>query len=358
MRAHPGMAVVAAIYLALAVLYSLVTPIFEAPDELWHFLVIRQIVDHRSLPVQVKPPENSLSRQEASQPPLYYMMAAAILAPEAIKGGRAVTGVDDVAHVNPDGRPGDTQATENRNIVFHSPDEGFPYSGTALRIHFLRLLSIAMGLVTIVATYALALDLATGWHQHPRALALGAAALNAAIPQFLFIVSSVNNDNLATMLSSLTLLAMVRFYQSSTISSPSVHRSLTLPLGRTEPSALTGITSGDAPKPPLPEGERAGVRGDAHEKTSQSTSEAHPFSALTRSNPVKPTVFPAKPYIYLGLLMGALALSKLSALTLLPLILVTVLVSIPRRQWASTVKPASWFVVTFALVAGWWYLRN
>lgn len=209
MRSRATIALIIAVYTVLAVFYSLATPVFEAPDELWHYLVIRHIVDYDSLPIQVRPPGESLSRQEASQPPLYYLIAAFLLDVANRDDRQPVRVLDDVAELNPFGQPGVLGARENRNIVFHSADEGFPYSGVTLDVHLLRLLSIALGMVTVVATYALALQLADGWLPYPRALALTAAALNATIPQFLYITSSVNNDNLATALSSLGLLAAV-----------------------------------------------------------------------------------------------------------------------------------------------------
>jgi len=45
---------------------------------------------------------------------------------------------------------------------------------------------------------------------HQRRLALGAAAINAFIPQFLFISGAVNNDSLVILLSSLALLLIIR----------------------------------------------------------------------------------------------------------------------------------------------------
>jgi len=288
LRSHAGIAIILLVYTALAVFYSLVTPVFEAPDELWHYLVIRDIADHQSLPIQKPPPAQVLGRQEASQPPLYYLIGAFFL--DIVNRGktREISSLSEVAELNPFGQPGDLQARENRNIVFHAPDEGFPYSGTLREVHLLRLLSIAMGVATVAATYALALELATDWHAHPKALALGAAAVNAGIPQFVFLSGSVNNDNLATAVSSLALLGTIRLYGA-----------------KIERRHLT----------------------------------------------------------WLGLLIGLLAISKLSGLVLLPVAMLAVLLSKPGNrwfsaQWRALAIPAASLLGTTGLVAGWWYLRN
>ena len=52
LRRHAGIAVVLGLYLALAVTYSVVTPIFEASDELWHYPFVKHLADGGGLPVQ------------------------------------------------------------------------------------------------------------------------------------------------------------------------------------------------------------------------------------------------------------------------------------------------------------------
>ncbi len=67
------------LFLALGFTYALVTPVFEASDELWHYPMIRHLADGNPLPVQVfDPAQAGLWKQEASQPPLYYYLGAAL----------------------------------------------------------------------------------------------------------------------------------------------------------------------------------------------------------------------------------------------------------------------------------------
>ena len=59
-----------ALYVALGFTYALVTPAFEASDELWHYPMVRHLADGNPLPVQVttipQPPGQSRSRSRSS----------------------------------------------------------------------------------------------------------------------------------------------------------------------------------------------------------------------------------------------------------------------------------------------------
>ena len=60
-------------FLVLGAIYSVVTPIFEASDELWHYPLVQWLSKGNSLPVQ-DPHNVGPWKQEASQPPLYYWL--------------------------------------------------------------------------------------------------------------------------------------------------------------------------------------------------------------------------------------------------------------------------------------------
>ena len=63
--------------------YSVVTPIFEASDELWHYPMVLRLATGGGLPEQRagQTDEEAPWRQEGSQPPLYYAAAALVSAP-------------------------------------------------------------------------------------------------------------------------------------------------------------------------------------------------------------------------------------------------------------------------------------
>ena len=195
-----ALAAILGLFLLLGGLYSVVDPIFEASDELVHYPYVKYLADNRGLPVPSADPAANPAQQEATQPPLYYAIGA--LATFWIDTGD----LGRLYLANPHSQIGRPESLDNKNMVVHSPAEAFPYRGVALAVHLVRLLSVAMGSLTVLLTYLIAREVAPG---RP-ALALGASLVNALVPQFLFIAGSVNNDNMVTLLSSLTLLLLLR----------------------------------------------------------------------------------------------------------------------------------------------------
>jgi hypothetical protein len=204
----------------LGLVYSAVTPIFEASDEKWHYPMVKYIADNWSLPVQepgVKTPgvETTPWRQEGSQAPLYYAISA------AATFWIDTSDMNVVRHLNPHVDAGATP-DGNVNLVVHDPArERFPWRGTALAVHVIRFLSVLMNTGAVALTYLIAREVLPG---RP-ALALGAAAIHAFTPMVVFISASVNNDNLAVLLSSLGLWMLI---QISNLKSQISIRSLTL----------------------------------------------------------------------------------------------------------------------------------
>jgi hypothetical protein len=190
---------IGAIFGLLATLYSIVTPLFEAPDELWHYPFVWHLARNWQLPVQ-DPANPQLWQQEGSQPPLYYGLAALLSAPLATDELPALLYRNphaDIGRVSPDG---------NANIVVHTDRERWPWQGVVLAIHLVRLFSVALGVGTVLAVYALAGLL---WPEN-RPYAGLAMAFVAFNPMFIFIAGSVNNDNLIICLASLILWRLVK----------------------------------------------------------------------------------------------------------------------------------------------------
>ncbi|MBI3537551.1 MAG: hypothetical protein HY070_08355 [Chloroflexi bacterium] len=149
-RDHRAIIFVVAIYSALALFYSVTTPLFETPDEREHFAFVQSLAQGRGLPVQSL--ENTpRAQQEASQPPLYYFAAAALtfwidtsdfpaLAWENPHYGFNVPGI----------------VNDNKNLFIHTTRENFPYTGAVLAIHLARLLSVLFGAFAVIFIYLLA----------------------------------------------------------------------------------------------------------------------------------------------------------------------------------------------------------
>ncbi len=189
-----------AAYALLAVTYSIVTPIFEASDELWHYPMVKTLADSGlRLPIQ-NPADQQTWRQEGSQPPLYYFMAA------ILTSGIDTSDMDRVRRINPHADIGIIRPDGNANMIVHPLTGDSERRGTVLAVHIARLLSVALGLGTVLITYLLAREL---FPDQPY-IWLGAAALNAFLPMFLFIAGSVNNDNLSNLLGNWLTLLIVR----------------------------------------------------------------------------------------------------------------------------------------------------
>jgi 4-amino-4-deoxy-L-arabinose transferase-like glycosyltransferase len=137
--------------------YTRITPIGASPDELSHLGYINGIADHFQLP-----PAGQAERQ---QPPLYYLMGAVL---------SKITGGDP---------------------------------------HLIRLLSVALGALTILTVYLIARRL---FPARP-ALAVGAAAVVAMLPEAQYLAGAINDDNLAWLAGALLVLAGVVVLQTEVL---------------------------------------------------------------------------------------------------------------------------------------------
>lgn len=188
------------LFLLLGSSYALVTPPFEASDELWHYPMIRHLADGHPLPVQVfDPAQAGPWRQEASQPPLYYYLGA------ALTFWIDASDMEQVRWLNPHVDNGVITVDGNTNLAIHDPELN-QWQGALLAVRIVRLFSVLLGAATVYLTYLI------GWEVAPNRpdIALGAAAINAFLPMFLFISGAVNNDNLAIPLTSLGVLLLIR----------------------------------------------------------------------------------------------------------------------------------------------------
>lgn len=180
----PILAILAA-FLLLGVFYSVANPLFESPDEVWHYEYVRWLAEGKGLP---RPEEVGTApwHQEGSQPPLYYLLTAVLTAPIPTDNA------DEVIRYNPHAAIGQAEAFGNKNMIVHGRADAWPWRGVALAAHVARLFSLLLGAVTVLATYGAALAI----FPRQRDLAALASALVAFNPQFLFLSAAVNNDNL------------------------------------------------------------------------------------------------------------------------------------------------------------------
>ena len=151
------LATVLAVFTGFAVAYTRITPVGASPDELSHLHYINGIADHLRLPPAGEP--------ERQQPPLYYLLGAIVA---------KLTGDDP---------------------------------------RLVRLLSVVLGVLTILTVYAVARRL---FPLRP-ALAVGAAALVGLLPEVQYLAGAINDDNLAWLAGALLVLAGVVVMQSAVL---------------------------------------------------------------------------------------------------------------------------------------------
>lgn len=190
----------AALHLAVGLIYSVVIPPWEGFDEVSHFAYVRSVAqDHRP------PPRSAavIEGDESAQPPLYYLLAGLLVTPIDLRHG-------------PNPVPNDFGPSPEGgwNVVLHLDDERWPWHGTVLALHLARGLSALLGAGVVVASYALAREL---WPQRP-GLALLAASLVAFQPAFLALGALVNNDALAILLSTVAFWQLARVARGSVAS--------------------------------------------------------------------------------------------------------------------------------------------
>ncbi len=170
------------LYLIFALSFS-TAPIFEGAEEIEHYRFVRIMAAEGALP---NPFEQR--GEQLHQAPLYYFLTAPIM-----------LAVDDPdferidAALNPfTGTAISVPGNDNKNDFLHSRSESFPYtgSGTALTAHLMRLVSVALGLGTVLAAYGIFRVL---WPRRPD-LRLAALGFVTFMPHFVQVSATINND--------------------------------------------------------------------------------------------------------------------------------------------------------------------
>jgi 4-amino-4-deoxy-L-arabinose transferase-like glycosyltransferase len=195
--------VIVVAFIALALVYGLTVPLFEGPDEIWHYAFANHLASGGGLPVfDAQQPATFL--RNGAHPPLYYAVIAALIAPI----DRSDFPSDYRFNLaSPRITPGATGTSPN--LLIHTAREDFPFHNTALAGHLARLVSIALGALTVVGVFSVARRLL-----HDERLALIATAFVAFSPQFVYGTALINNDALAAASATWLLYALLRLMES------------------------------------------------------------------------------------------------------------------------------------------------
>ncbi|MFN3705350.1 MAG: ArnT family glycosyltransferase [Thermoflexales bacterium] len=190
-----GAALVGVFAFLLFSFYSALTPLFEASDELWHYPLVRHFATGGGLPVQRAGQTDAEApwRQEGSQPPLYYWVAAALSAPFDSSRWRVLR------RINPHSDMGVPTRDGNANTILHTPQEA-TLAPEVLAVRAARLASILMSVVSVAFAYLVACELFPPLpHDRRTLLRLAIPLIVTCTPMFAFISGSINNDNAAVM---------------------------------------------------------------------------------------------------------------------------------------------------------------
>jgi len=195
---HTNIRIVLVLYIIVGLFWLVLVPPFEKPDEIHHFAYIQFIERQNRLPHQILD-DDIILQFESHQPPLYYIIDA-VAYRIFLRIGLAKTSLNNwIPKINHSFMKDGTR--ENNIFFFHSenifsPDSDYPYD-----VAFIRLLSLFWGGIAIFFIYKTSLIV---FHDNSW-LAILSASLVAFLPQFLFITSSINNDNLVIAISSICI---------------------------------------------------------------------------------------------------------------------------------------------------------
>ncbi len=185
-------------FIILALAYNVINPIHEATDEIRHYRFVRTLATTGRLPIQGQ----EACRSQSHHPPLFYVVGA--IATAWIDTGHEVC-------YEPRSNPFWAyryweEGADNKNLYLHGQEEAFPWYGDALAVHIIRAINIIIGAGVVLLTWATG---RTIWRSHP-SLALGAAALVAFNPMFLYLSAAINNDVIAAFAGGAVTFACVR----------------------------------------------------------------------------------------------------------------------------------------------------
>ena len=242
-----GLTIILCAFTVLGLCYDFTVPLFEKPDELKHFALIQHLQSRRELPV-VQAGIYQPWDQEATQPPLYHVLAAALISwldlSDFEEPPRNPHYVDERSFV--------WRERANNNLYLHPPGETWSTTPVIVAARLARWLSLLAGLGTVSLTYVLArvtfeagtlgqpdqgnkepgtIDQAVVARSPAHLPALLAAALVAFIPQFLHVSSAITNDSLSVTLAAATLVILALIIKHGTSTRYTVYLGFVLGLG-------------------------------------------------------------------------------------------------------------------------------
>jgi hypothetical protein len=214
------------LYLATALAYAALAPLTTGPDELAHYEYVRFIAEHGRLPLNAE--ERRQASYKSDQPPLYHLLAAL---PAALTDP---TGPPFLKRVGDHPRRQLIERTRHAWGLYNTEDERWPYRAEILRWHTGRWVAILFGAATVAATFFIAREVFSSLPLPKRGrvgegvaappleksgagvwpLALLAAAVVAFIPRFGLTGSLLNYETIVAFFAALFLWTVIRIADS------------------------------------------------------------------------------------------------------------------------------------------------
>lgn len=197
------------IFACLGWTYRQQTPLLETPDEPSHFSIASYVAQHGTLPPRSTETRTGPAPTVSNDvpfyyaPPLYYLLASVLIGEvNTNQFARAVI-------PNPNFERGIglnlADGPDNKNMYVHTAAQTLPdLAPWAMAMQRVRLLSLALGLATVLGCWVLAQQV---WSESRRWQAT-AVALVVFNPTFLYISNGVTNDSLLIALCTWSLVLM------------------------------------------------------------------------------------------------------------------------------------------------------
>lgn len=198
---HLPFIVFLAVFAGLAATYNFVLPVGEVSDAPAHFALVRFIAEEGRPPLSLE--ERTAVGIKGDASPLYHGLVALLTQQVDISPLPELPRLHQKAERT---IPGDGRLLQ---FFFHTEDEAFPFQGMVLAWHLAGLVSVPLGMATLIAIYLTVLSL----YPDQTSLALTAAVFAGLIPRFLISSAVVNDDNLVFPLIAISLYFLVKIIQ-------------------------------------------------------------------------------------------------------------------------------------------------
>jgi len=201
---HRWFIVLLVLFAAMVTWYNLVTPIGESDNELSHFRYIHYIQANRALPpLDYEWPETetedqcqypfesptTIAEHQFRQPPLYYLLSAATFFWLDTSEGWWPAGNQFGYHYG--------HLDGGQNAFIHESSELSSPHSTVVAVHLIRILSLVLGALGMVAVYRIGRLL---FPEKNKTAAILIVSLTAFAPAYLFSSAVISNDILVGVL--------------------------------------------------------------------------------------------------------------------------------------------------------------